>query len=619
MRPYLDDPTATPLAKMVSISYPIGDLVLLAVMITMIRSAQKRSVSSLFVMTWLTLLLVTDAIYSGMVIQGSYLDGAWVDGGWLIGYVLLGAAALHPSMARPVQEPEEIQTQRTIGWLTLGLLAIASLAGPTLIVIEVINEDWSAAGLTAGGCVVLALLVLVRLTGLVRESDTRRRELDKTLEQLSFQALHDQLTGLANHGLFADRVEHASARFTRSTSTFAVLMLDLDDFKEVNDAMGHMAGDHLLSEVAARLTAVARSFDTVARLGGDEFAILLEDIDDVAQAIRIAERVVAAVSEPIVLDGRTILPSTSVGIAMHDHVHWAADTLRNADIAMYSAKQSGKGRAVVFSMAMGDAEALTVQLEADMLLALETDQAQFTVHYQPIVELGTGRVEAVEALVRWLHPSKGTIMPDNFLPIAERTGLIVPIGRLVLREACRQTAIWRGSIAGMERIGINVNLSTKQVESTELLREVVDALACAGLEPDALTLELTEDLLVGDTSDVDDRLRAISQYGVRLAIDDFGTGNASLSYLRRFAITELKIDRSYVHGLGTTGEQPELVQGLMDLGRAVGLRMIAEGIEERTELRALLEMGCESGQGFLFGRPQSADSTALALRSYALA
>jgi len=262
---------------------------------------------------------------------------------------------------------------------------------------------------------------------------------------------------------------------------------------------------------------------------------------------------------------------------------------------------------------MRDAEVLSVELETDMRLALETDPAQFAVYYQPIVELRTGRVEAVEALVRWLHPSKGTILPDDFVPMAERTGLIVPIGRLVLREACRQTAIWRGSIVGMERLGINVNLSMKQVQSAELLWEVVDALTCAGLQPEALTLELTEDLIVGDACEVDERLRAISELGVRLAIDDFGTGKASLSYLRRFPITELKIDRSYVRGLGAPGEQPALVQGLMDLGQAVGLRIVAEGIEEVAELRSLVEMGCGSGQGFLFARPQPADATTLAL------
>jgi diguanylate cyclase (GGDEF)-like protein len=606
MRPYLDDATATFIAKAVSISYPIGDLVLLGVMIPMLGATGKRSPSTRLLMSWLTLLLATDVIYSAMAIQGSYVDGAWIDAGWLIGYVLLGAAALHPSMARPVEHPSQHATRRTIGPLTLGLLAIASLAGPTLLVVEAINRDWSAAAVTACGCVVLASLVLLRLTGLVRQSDASRQELDETLAQLSFQTLHDHLTGLANRALFADRVEHASARFARTNSTFAVLALDLDDFKGINDAFGHSAGDELLTQVAARLAAIARSSDTVARLGGDEFAILVEGLDGVAVAITAAERVIAAVGAPMLVGGRTITPSASVGIAVHDPGSDWSETLRHADLAMYSAKQDGKERFVVFAPGMGDAEMRWVELEADMLLGFETDPAQFVIHYQPIIAIGTGRIEAVEALVRWNHPTRGLLSPDQFLPIAERTGLIVQIGMHVCREACRQVGIWRRLIPEMEGLGVSVNLSTKQVESPDLVRDVTDALSAAHLDPAALTLELTEDLLVGDAGSVDERLRALSRLGIHLAIDDFGTGNASLSYLRRFPIAELKIDRSYVQGLGTAGERPEFVQGLLSLGSAVGLRVVAEGIEKAAEAQSLLEMGCQSGQGFLFGRPEGA-------------
>jgi EAL domain-containing protein (putative c-di-GMP-specific phosphodiesterase class I) len=241
-----------------------------------------------------------------------------------------------------------------------------------------------------------------------------------------------------------------------------------------------------------------------------------------------------------------------------------------------------------------------------MRRAIDTDPAQFVVHYQPIVAIGTGRIEAVEALVRWNHPSRGLLAPDRFLPIAERTGLIVQIGMQVCREACRQVATWRRLVTDMEELGVSVNLSTKQVESLDLVRGVTAALAAAHLDPAALTLELTEDLLVGDAGLVDERLQALSRLGVRLAIDDFGTGNASLSYLRRFPIAELKIDRSYVQGLGSAGERPEFVQGLLSLGSAVGLRVVAEGIEEHAEAQSLLEMGCQSGQGFLFGRPEAA-------------
>jgi diguanylate cyclase (GGDEF)-like protein len=372
MQHYVEDPAASVMAKVVSTSYPVGDLFLLGAMIPMIGWIGKRP-STRFLMAWLALLLAADTIYSVMVIHGSYVAGAWVDAGWLIGYVLLGAAALHPSMAQRADEPAATAKPRSIGRLTLGLLAVASIAGPAVTVIEAARWDWRDAIAMAVGCGVIALLVLARLTGLVREADARQRELDVTLEQLSFQAGHDHLTGLANRALFSDRLEHATDRFARKASTFAVLLFDLDDFKAVNDGMGHAAGDRLLSEVAARLHAAARGSDTVARLGGDEFAILLEDIEDGAQAVRLAERILAALMVPLAVGGRELFPSASVGIALHESGADSADTLRRSDVAMYSAKRSGKGHFVLFDPEMGDAAAVRVELEADMRRVLDID------------------------------------------------------------------------------------------------------------------------------------------------------------------------------------------------------------------------------------------------------
>jgi diguanylate cyclase (GGDEF)-like protein len=353
MRPYLEDPTATLMAKVVSIAYPIGDLFLLGVIIPMIGGVARRSMSSRFLMTWVTLLLGSDAIYSIMVIHGSYVFGSWIDSGWMFGYVLLGAAALHPSINGSGGESEEAETHRSIGRVRLALLAVATLSAPAVIVIEAVERDWNDVMITALGSCILGFLILIRLTSLVREADARRRELDEALEQISFQALHDPLTGLANRSLFSDRIEHASARVQRLESTFAVLLLDLDDFKAINDGMGHAVGDELLREVAARLQAATRASDTVARLGGDEFAVLIEDLEGGGRAHRVAERILLELEAPILVGGRNVFQNASVGIALLDKTMEASDTLRQADIAMYSAKRVGKGRFVQFAAGMG--------------------------------------------------------------------------------------------------------------------------------------------------------------------------------------------------------------------------------------------------------------------------
>jgi diguanylate cyclase (GGDEF)-like protein len=307
-------------------------------------------------MTWLTLLVASDAIYSAMVIHGSYQFGSWIDAGWMIGYVLLGAAALHPSMTDAQAESDAVATHRSIGRVRLALLAVATLTAPALIVFQVIGRSGDVL-VTAIGSFILGLLILIRLAGLMRESDAQRRELDVALEQSSFQVLHDPLTGLGNRTLFSDRIEHAAARVGRRETTFAVLQLDLDDFKQVNDSMGHAAGDELLREVARRLRATTRDSDTVARLGGDEFAILVEDLENGQRARRIAERVLIELEAPILVGGRKVIQNVSIGIAVLDPTTAPSDTLRHADIAMYSAKRAGKGRSLQFAAEAADAAA----------------------------------------------------------------------------------------------------------------------------------------------------------------------------------------------------------------------------------------------------------------------
>lgn len=497
------------------------------------------------------------------------------------------------------------------------MLAIASVTGPVLILYESLQRDLEDILVLSVGCVILAVLVVVRLARLVHEANGRRAELDRAVGQMTHQALHDPLTGLGNRTLFNDRIGHAAARARRNESGLTVLLLDLDDFKAINDGLGHAVGDQLLVDVAKRLETTMRDSDTVVRLGGDEFAILIEDVAG-EWAVRVAERVLEAIAVPVEIDGRTVYASASVGIAMHDPKGAPSETLQHADIAMYRAKRAGKGRYVFFQSEMGEAAVRRVELETDMRRAMDDGWADFLVHYQPVVDLDSGTILGLEALVRWDHPSRGLLPPYEFLSIAEETGLMLPLGRWILRESCATVARWRRSIPAMEQLSLSVNLSSKQVEAAALVSDVEEALGATGLEPSALTLELTEDVLVSDVDAVELGLRSLADLGVRLSVDDFGTGKSSMRYLARFPITELKIDKSYVDELASAVGNPSLVQGMIDLGRAMRFRIVAEGIEHPRQAWSLRAMHCERGQGYLFARPQDAAATELVLRGQAV-
>lgn len=618
MRPYVDDPTAPWLSKAVSIAYPVGDLFLVGVLVPVIAMMTRRTTSARFLIAWLPLLLVADTVYAVMVIHNSYVEGSWVDVGWLASYVMLGAAALHPSMAGAATTAAEDIAPRPVGRLRIALLAIASVTGPVLILYGSLQRDLEDILVLSVGCVILAALVVVRLVRLVHEGNARRAELDRAVGQITHQALHDPLTGLANRTLFSDRLGHAAARARRNATGLTVLLLDLDDFKAINDGRGHAVGDQLLVEVARRLEATMRESDTVARIGGDEFAILIEDVAG-EWAVRVAQRVLEAIAVPVEIAGREVFASASIGIAMHDPKKDApSETLQHADIAMYRAKRAGTGRYVIFQSEMGESAVRRVELETDMRRAMDAGWADFRIHYQPVVDLDSGTILGLEALVRWDHPSRGLLPPNEFLSIAEETGLMLPLGRWILRESCATVARWRRSIPAMEQLSLSVNLSSKQVEAVALVSDVEEALGATGLEPSALTLELTEDVLVSDVDAVELGLRSLADLGVRLSVDDFGTGKSSMRYLARFPITELKIDKSYVDELASADGNPSLVQGMIDLGRAMRFRIVAEGIEHRRQAWSLRAMHCERGQGYLFARPQDAASTELVLRGQAV-
>ncbi len=422
-------------------------------------------------------------------------------------------------------------------------------------------------------------------------------------EQLSHQAFHDALTGLPNRVLFQERLGRAVKRAQRRDDyAYAVLMIDLDRFKWVNDSLGHQAGDELLVGIARRLESCVRAVDTVARLGGDEFAILLEEFAHPREVVAIAKRINAVMGTPFLLEGSEIVTTASVGMVVRTKYYDnPEDILRDADIAMYRAKEAGKARYKVFNRKMHKKVVEALQLETDLRQGLA--QEQMLLHYQPIVSVENGSLQGFEALVRWNHPVRGLVSPSDFIPVAEETGLIVPLGQWVIVEACRQAQEWRTSYEDSECLTISVNLSARQFQQPDLVEFVSKTLKETGLSPSCLRLEITESAIMRDVSSAIETLRRFRAMGVQLVIDDFGTGYSSLSYLQRFPIDSLKIDRSFISGQNHSAENMEIVRTIISLARNLGLDVVAEGVEQMDQLQCLKEYNCHNAQGFMFSKP----------------
>jgi diguanylate cyclase (GGDEF)-like protein len=447
--------------------------------------------------------------------------------------------------------------------------------------------------------------------------DAERQKVDEELEtrqqELAFMATHDALTGLPNRTLIVDRLEQMLLRSRHSQSPVAALFIDLDNFKSINDTLGHAAGDELLQAVAARLDGVVRDVDALGRLGGDEFVVIAADLSLMAGPELVAERLLDALKEPVKIgeDKAQLTVTASIGIATGDRAS-AGELLRDADIALYRAKWGGRNRYVVFECGMAEAVQSRMELEMDLRVALENDE--FFLAFQPTVDLCDMSPTGLEALIRWESPTRGIVQPDDFIPLLEETGLITEIGRWVLNSACTQGAAWRE--AG-HPIGMAVNVSARQLDSDEIVQDVERALCDSGLDPGALTLEITETTLMRDAQDTVRRLTEIKALGVRVAIDDFGTGYSSLAHLRQFPVDALKIDRSFITGLAHNLEGESLIHTLVQLGKALSIETIAEGIERPDELSLLRNEACDGGQGFLFARPLDALATEAFLREYA--
>ncbi|MGQ0383693.1 MAG: putative bifunctional diguanylate cyclase/phosphodiesterase [Gammaproteobacteria bacterium] len=433
-----------------------------------------------------------------------------------------------------------------------------------------------------------------------------RLEAESIAERFTRDALHDPLTGLANRALFLDRLQHALAATGRHRAPLATVLLDLDGFKEINDSYGHSVGDELLVAVASRLTESVRSVDTVARLGGDEFALVIEDVDEKSKD-QVIERVKRALETPFLVHGQPRQIGGSVGLALsRGNMDSPSDMLRRADMAMYAAKREGKSGHAVFETGMHTAMLFRLEMKSDLQRALA--EREFVVHYQPVVELPGGALSAMEALVRWGRPGGGVIPPGEFIPLAEETGMIVPLGWWVLEESCRQFHEWQRGRAALAQLKLHVNLSARQLHDPQAPAKVLDALSASGLTADKVVLELTESSIMQDVEAALLAMQKLTALGVRMGIDDFGTGYSSLSYLQKLPMSVLKIDKSFVDHIAESKQGAALVRAIIGIGNALELKLVAEGVERMEQVGRLLALNCRYAQGYYFSRPLATEA-----------
>ena len=597
--PLAQDHARPLLDRLVLSAYPLGDLVLLIAVLRLLLTSEERLPAYYLLSMSLVLLLVADTAYAETLLTDSYRTGHPLDAGWLLSYVFFGAAALHPSMVRLSEPMPGAGTKPE--WWRLVLLTGTSLTAPLILAYQALSDEQIDVPTIVGGSVVLFGLVAARVALMIGEN--KRME-----QQLEHQALHDPLTNLPNRRLFVARLEQALAGAHRKEGYIAILFMDLDNFKVINDSLGHETGDELLNAVAERLQSCLRSEDTLSRFGGDEFALLLEDAADGGVATDVAKRILRELRAPFVLEERELFVTASIGIVLSapSEDRSVDELLRDADLAMFNAKNNRASKYDVFDQNLRARAFARFKTEADLRRALE--QGEFTVFYQPKVSLKSGRAVAFEALVRWKHPERGLVNASEFISVAEETGLILPIGRLVLDEACRQGRVWQNRCPGSPPLMVSVNLSARQFQHPEMASYLARLLRETGLPPDSLCLEITESVAMEDAPSAASIFEELKGLGVWLAIDDFGTGYSSLSYLKRFPVDFLKIDRSFVEGLEVESEDTIIVSGIISLAHTLGLKVIAEGVESNEQLALLRGMHCDWAQGHYFSKPLSSEA-----------
>jgi diguanylate cyclase len=575
--------------------YPAADL-LLIVLGAQVAMRMRRSWGAAGLIVGSSALLAGDLWFAMLLSNGGYESGHPVDMVWGVGYVAFVAGAASGSFGDDMAVDND---EGGLSLIRIVVLAATSLILPIALAAQAATgRDVSIAPLI-GGTMALFLLVVLRLAIVARQ-------LDRSRWLLAHEATHDALTGLGNRSLYGTRVQQAIEASRTTPSRVAVLCIDLDDFKTINDSLGHAAGDAMLREIGTRLRSVVRRADSVARLGGDEFAVLVND-EPADAALEVADRLLAEISRPIAVAPSTYTQtSASIGIAYGAQGESVDSLLRDADVAMYLAKNHGKGRWEVYRPGMRQNVVDRFELRSDLLHALGRDE--LFLHYQPIVEVETGRIGGIEALVRWRHPTRGRIEPSRFIGLAEESGLIVPIGHWILREACRQVHELDAGDSGPR---VAVNVSAVQLRAPELVDHVRDALASSGLAPHRLLLELTESAIIDDYSTAAARLDEIRALGVRIALDDFGAGYTSLRQLQSFPVDVVKLDQSFINT--TMAHDAGVLNGLITMANSLGLETVGEGIEDGAQLSRLREARCRYAQGYLFSRPVSVDELEAAL------
>lgn len=625
MNSYAHDASLPTQAKLVLLAYPLMDVVLVFVVLRALVFGRADQPFHKLLAAALCVVLVADFAYDLLVLHGRYATGNAVDALFLLVSFLIGAAALHPSMAEVVaQAPPptpNIYERENDGRHRVPVVAFGGFFPPTLILVATALGATVDVTVMAGICIAIFALIYLRMmwligtiTGQTNEIEVHARALEASLRQrealesdLRHLAFHDELTGLANRALLHDRVEQALASAQRTGQTVALCFGDLDGFKTVNDTLGHHVGDSVLVRASRLLSSIVRPGDTVARLGGDEFAVLMVDVGRPDTAVDFAHRIVGVLRDAPDFEGTQVGLSISVGVAYGEPGKTTEQLLSEADSAMYEAKETGKNRVEVFRSSMRSRMLERLDLTSGFRWAL--GRSEFFLQYQPIVSLVDRELHGFEALVRWNHPHLGEVEPLRFIPIAEETGFIVPLGRWVLVEACEQLAAWRRESG--EVLTMSVNLSRRQLMSPHLADEVRTALTLSGVDPHQLMLEVTESVLMEDPIRAAQSLSELRSLGIRIAVDDFGTGYSSLSHLQNFPVDVLKIDKSFIDPLAR--EDPgsaALLTAIIGLAGTLGLDVIAEGIEHQSQLHRLVELGCLRGQGFLMARPLDSDTAA---------
>jgi diguanylate cyclase (GGDEF)-like protein len=593
----------TLLSRVVDVAYPVTDIIMSTVALAALSKVRGRRRHELALIgAGLLAFSVADSAYSYFTYTNTYGNANVFDAGYILGYVLIIVAALVPA---PAEEPDRADgrsssVQALLPYVPLGLAGL-------LAAVRAATGGRFDDLLVATGFITVATVLLRQLLTLL-ENTTLAGRLQATVSalqareaQLAHQASHDPLTGLANRVLYADRIDEALRRQIRTGRTLTVMVCDLDEFKSVNDTLGHLAGDEVLRLVSERLTATAPRAGVIARLGGDEFGLLLEDLDSAEEAYDTADRITSALRPPLLVAGQRVVTSTSIGIAVAEEPGDSAESLlRGADVALYEAKATGKSCYRVFDPEMLTDVFARISLKND-LMVLAADPSQLEIHYQPIIDVHSGRVRGVEALARWRHPTLGLLYPDAFIKPAEENGAIVSIGAAVLDLSCAQLAAWKSE--GLECANVSVNVSARQLRDPSLVATVQEALERYGIPADHLTLEITESMMLHEGELAINRLRQLKALGVLIAIDDFGTGYSSFEYLRRLPVDVLKIDRTFTNELDDDNTTVVLMDLMTQLAHALGMRTVVEGIETPGQMDAIKLLSCDDGQGYFIARP----------------